>query len=181
MQPLGVQALLMQALHAADRAKAAEALIANGATVDKVDDKGRTALCHAAKYGSIDCIHILGHHNANAFHEDNEGNNPLQIAEDASRFEATNHIRKLQQVGPTCQCMQGSTACTSVAIQCDQIASWQHQPAQPAPPGRPNAPVTGEFDDVAHPTLHPAFIVCSGSACVRCDISARLRPGLLLL
>ena len=99
-QPLGGQALLMQASNAADRAKAAEALIANGATVDKVDDKGRTALCHAAKYGSIDCIHILGHHNANAFHEDNEGNNPLQIAEDASRFEATNHIRKLQQVGP---------------------------------------------------------------------------------
>ena len=90
----------MQVPNAADRAKAAEALIANGATVDKVDDKGRTALCHAAKYGSIDCIHILGHHNANAFHEDNEGNNPLQIAEDASRFEATNHIRKLQQVGP---------------------------------------------------------------------------------
>eukprot|EP00891_Asterochloris_glomerata_P002654 jgi/Astpho2/2654/Aster-x0544 len=90
------QTALMVAVFS-DRAKAAEALIANGATVDKVDDKGRTALCHAAKYGSIDCIHILGHHNANAFHEDNEGNNPLQIAEDASRFEATNHIRKLQQ------------------------------------------------------------------------------------
>ena len=112
---------------AADRAKAAEALIANGATVDKVDDKGRTALCHAAKYGSIDCIHILGHHNANAFHEDNEGNNPLQIAEDASRFEATNHIRKLQQVGPNLPVyagQHGTQACCHPVQPCN---SCHHQ------------------------------------------------------
>ena len=46
--------------HAADRAGAVEALLegADGlaASVDATDDRGRTALSHAARCGSLDCI-----------------------------------------------------------------------------------------------------------------------------
>lgn len=78
----------------ADRASAAEALLAKGADVNAVDYKGRTALSHAACYGSLDCISVLAQHNADAFHIDSDGRTPLDIAEDCSRFEAVNQLKR---------------------------------------------------------------------------------------
>ena len=86
----------------ADRAQSAEILIKSGhATVDAEDDIGRTAMCHAAKYGSVDCVNLLGSMHADVFHKDHEGKTPLQIAEAASRTEAVTALKKCQQV-PSC-------------------------------------------------------------------------------
>ncbi len=78
----------------ADRASAAEALLEGGAIVDTEDEKGRTALSHAAKYGSIDCLHILAQHNADVFHEDHDGRTPLEIADECGRAEAVLQLRR---------------------------------------------------------------------------------------
>ena len=83
----------------ADRAQSAEILIKSGkAKVDAVDDIGRTAMSHAAKYGSVDCVNLLGNAHADVFHKDKEGKTPLQIAEAANRTEAVNSLKKCQQV-----------------------------------------------------------------------------------
>ena len=62
--------------------------------VDSEDEKGRTALCHAARYGSLDCINVLAQHQANAFHTDRDGRTPIDIAEDCSRTEAATQIKR---------------------------------------------------------------------------------------
>lgn len=74
-------------------------LIKNGgANVHIQDSVGRTAMSHAAKYGSIDCLNLLGNMHADVFHKDNEGKTPLQIAEASSRSEAVTALKKWQQV-----------------------------------------------------------------------------------
>ena len=69
-----------------------------GASVHTEDNIGRTAMSHAAKYGSIDCLNLLGNMHADVFHKDNEGKTPLQIAEASSRSEAVTALKKWQQV-----------------------------------------------------------------------------------
>lgn len=69
----------------------------HGAAVDAIDDKGRTSLCHAARYGSTDCIHVLAEYGADVFAVDEDGLNPLEIAEQNNRNGAANAIRKLEQ------------------------------------------------------------------------------------
>ena len=86
----------------ADRAQCAEMLIKNGgANVHAEDHTGRTALSHAAKYGSVDCLNLLASMHADVFHKDNEGKTPLQIAEASSRFEAVTALKKAQGVKPS--------------------------------------------------------------------------------
>ena len=65
-----------------------------GANVDAEDCRGRTALSHAARYGSLDCIAVLAAHNADVFHEDKDGRTPLEIAEDCARFEAAAQLKR---------------------------------------------------------------------------------------
>ena len=95
---------------AADRAQAAEVLIKLGkADLEAEDDIGRTAVSHAAKYGSVDCLNLLGNAHADVFHKDKEGKTPLQIAEISSRSEAVLALKKWQQVSASftamyCQC-----------------------------------------------------------------------------
>mmetsp|Transcript_22077 Transcript_22077/g.55586 ORF Transcript_22077/g.55586 Transcript_22077/m.55586 type:complete len:432 (+) Transcript_22077:115-1410(+) len=80
-----------------DRSTTASALLDNGACVDAMDDKGRTSMCHAARYGSTDCIHVLAEHGADVFAVDEEGMSPLGIAEQHSRMGAAAALRKLEQ------------------------------------------------------------------------------------
>ncbi len=83
----------------ADRAQAAEVLIKHGkADLEAEDDVGRTAVSHAAKYGSVDCLNLLGNAHADVFHKDGEGKTPLQIAEISSRSEAVLALKKWQSV-----------------------------------------------------------------------------------
>ncbi len=83
----------------ADRAQAAEVLIKHGkADLEAEDDVGRTAVSHAAKYGSVDCLNLLGNAHADVFHKDREGKTPLQIAEISSRSEAVLALKKWQSV-----------------------------------------------------------------------------------
>ncbi|KAK9787368.1 hypothetical protein WJX73_002975 [Symbiochloris irregularis] len=95
------QTALMVAIFS-DRAGAAEALLTGfsdgrQAYVDTEDDKGRTALSHAARYGSLDSIAVLAAHQADMFHEDTDGRTPLDIAEECGRLEAAMQLRRLQQ------------------------------------------------------------------------------------
>ena len=83
----------------ADRAGAAEALLTGcgdgrRAYVDTEDDKGRTALSHAARYGSLDSIAVLAQHQADMFHADTDGRTPLDIAEECGRLEAAMQLRR---------------------------------------------------------------------------------------
>ena len=79
--------------------QAAELLIKQGmADIEAEDDSGRTAMSHAAKHGSMDCLNLLGKEHADVFHKDNEGKTPLQIAEVSSRHEVVTALKKLQQV-----------------------------------------------------------------------------------
>ena len=80
-----------------DRSTTASALLDHGASVDAIDDKGRTSLCHAARYGSTDCIHVLAEHGADVFAVDEDGLNPLDIAEQNGRAVAAAALRKLEQ------------------------------------------------------------------------------------
>lgn len=68
------------------------------ADLEAEDDTGRTAVSHAAKYGSVDCLNLLGNAHADVFHKDREGKTPLQIAESSSRTEAVIALKKWQQV-----------------------------------------------------------------------------------
>lgn len=82
-----------------DRAGAAEALLTGcgegrQAFVDTEDDKGRTALSHAARYGSLDSIAVLAAHQADMFHADTDGRTPLDIAEECGRLEAAMQLRR---------------------------------------------------------------------------------------
>ena len=76
-----------------DRANAAEALLAGRAGVDTMDEKGRTALSHAARYGSLDCISVLAQYHANVFHQ--------VCCCDGCRCHVYLHLQELQ-----CQCFQ---------------------------------------------------------------------------
>ena len=79
--------------------QAAELLIKQGmADIEAEDDTGRTAMSHAAKHGSVDCLNLLGKEHADVFHKDHEGKTPLQIAEVSSRHEVVTALKKLQQV-----------------------------------------------------------------------------------
>ena len=78
----------------ADRAGAAESLLEGGAAVDTLDSKGRAALHHAARYGSLDCLAVLAQHHADAFRPDADGRSPLDVAEDCARTEAAALLRK---------------------------------------------------------------------------------------
>ena len=83
----------------ADRAQAAEVLIKEGtADLEAEDKSGRTAVSHAAKYGSVDCLNLLGNSHADVYHKDFEGKTPPQIAESASRLDAVAALKKWQQV-----------------------------------------------------------------------------------
>ena len=74
-------------------------LIKHGkADLEAEDDVGRTAVSHAAKYGSVDCLNLLGNAHADVFHKDTEGKTPLQIAETSSRSEAVLALKKWQSV-----------------------------------------------------------------------------------
>ena len=87
----------------ADRVQAAEILIKEGlADVEAEDESGRTAMSHAAKHGSVDCLNLLGKEHADVFHKDKEGKTPLQIAELSSRTEVVTALKKLQQVSAAC-------------------------------------------------------------------------------
>lgn len=97
----------------ADRSQCAEMLIKNGgANVHAEDNTGRTAMSHAAKYGSIDCLNLLGNVHADVFHKDNEGKTPLQIAEASSRSEAVIALKRAQGV------QSSSAAHASHQLQC---------------------------------------------------------------
>ncbi|KAK9842019.1 hypothetical protein WJX81_004484 [Elliptochloris bilobata] len=89
------QTALMVAVFS-DRAGAAESLLEGGAAVDTLDSKGRAALHHAARYGSLDCLAVLAQHHAHAFRPDADGRTPLDVAEDCARTEAAALLRKLQ-------------------------------------------------------------------------------------
>lgn len=84
-----------------DRHQAAEVLIKEGqADLDAEDTMGRTALSHAAKYGSTDCMNLLANCHADVFHKDHDGKTPVQIAEGSlnPRTETVNLLRRYQQV-----------------------------------------------------------------------------------
>lgn len=83
---------------AADRANAAEALLKGGADIEAVDDRRRTALCIAAKYGALDCINVLNEFGANHFHRDEQSLTALEIAEQSVRPEAAAQLKRMQQV-----------------------------------------------------------------------------------
>ena len=68
------------------------------ADLEAVDHNGRTAVSHAAKYGSVDCLNLLGNSHADILHKDREGKTPLQIAEGSARTEAVTALKKWQQV-----------------------------------------------------------------------------------
>lgn len=82
----------------ADRANAAEALLKGGADIEAVDDRKRTALCIAAKYGALDCINVLNEYGANHFHRDEQSLTALEIAEQSVRPEAAAQLKRMQQV-----------------------------------------------------------------------------------
>ena len=84
---------------AADRANAAEALLKGGADIEAVDDRRRTALCIAAKYGALDCINVLNEYGANHFHRDEQSLTALETAEQSVRPEAAAQLKRMQQVG----------------------------------------------------------------------------------
>ncbi len=83
-----------------DRAGAAEALLEGGAAVDTLDAKGRGALHHAARYGSLDCLAVLAQQHADAFRPDADGRSPLDVAEDCARTEAAALLRKCAPAAP---------------------------------------------------------------------------------
>jgi ankyrin repeat protein len=87
-------------LRHADRANAVEALLKGGADIEAVDDRGRTALCIAAKYGALDCINVLNEYGANHFHRDDHGLTALEIAEQSVRPEAAAQLKRMQQARP---------------------------------------------------------------------------------
>ena len=62
--------------------------------MDTLDSKGRGALHHAARYGSLDCLAVLAQHHADAFRPDADGRTPLDVAEDCARSEAAALLRK---------------------------------------------------------------------------------------
>ena len=64
------------------------------------DDVGRTALSHAAKNGSVNCINLLANCHADVFHKDHEGKTPVQIAEAVRnpRPEVVSKLKRYQQV-----------------------------------------------------------------------------------
>lgn len=85
----------------ADRHQAAEVLIKEGnADLNAEDTLGRTALSHAAKYGSTDCMNLLANCHADVLHRDDDGKTPVQIAEESSnpRSETINALKRYQQV-----------------------------------------------------------------------------------
>lgn len=84
-----------------DRHQAAEVLIKEGAAdLDAEDSMGRTALSHAAKYGSVDCMNLLANCHADIFHKDHDGKTPVQIAEGNgnARTETVTLLKRYQQV-----------------------------------------------------------------------------------
>ena len=80
-----------------DRSATASALLSQGASVNAIDDKGRTSLCHAARYGSTDCIHVLAEHGADVFAVDKDGLSPFLIAEQNERSVVALALKKLGQ------------------------------------------------------------------------------------
>jgi len=104
---------------AADRANAVEALLKGGADIEAVDDRGRTALCIAAKYGALDCINVLNEYGANHFHRDDQGLTALEIAEQSVRPEAAAQLKRMQQARAAEQAAES-------AVSCDRSANFQY-------------------------------------------------------
>lgn len=100
---------LMHSLSHADRHQAAEVLIKEGeADLDAEDSMGRTALSHAAKYGSVECMNLLANCHADVFHKDHDGKTPIQIAEGSgnARSDTITQLKRYQQVcGASLACM----------------------------------------------------------------------------
>lgn len=86
--------------------------------MDTEDDKGRTALSHAARYGSLDSIAVLAQHQANMFHADTDGRTPLDIAEECGRLEAAMQLRRC--VARLCTQSTGWQSCTGKPIICSR-------------------------------------------------------------
>ena len=116
-----------------------EALLKGGADIEAVDDRGRTALCIAAKYGALDCINVLNEYGANHFHRDDHGLTALEIAEQSvrpgSRRAAQAHAAgtsSARLIAAMLLCRQPDRGCKSTGklpeklsmMQCQSDLSW---------------------------------------------------------